>query len=150
MWKISSLFLYSTEYKPFPPELLFVIYTQIQHGSQQVTVEGHRRKYRPSSLTYITQTQLTSDCKDRSIKKEDLLSKHFLLHWYRWWSRNNERPHWWKSLLATKVKLVAMRNGRNYSFCPQQNTAHKSITVLHSLIAQDCKDPSLSVQGMLM
>lgn len=147
---ISSLFWISTEYKSFPPELLFIVYTQFQYGSQQVTVEGHRRKYWPSSLTYITQTRLTSDCKDRRIKKVDLLCKHFLLHWYGWWGRNNERPRWWKALLATKVKLVTMRKGGNYSFCLQQNTAEKSITVLHSLTAQDCKDPSLRVQGMLM
>lgn len=103
-------------------------------------MEGCRRKYRPSSLTYITQTQLTSDWR---IKKVDLLSKHFLLHWYRWRGRNNERPHWWKALLATKVKLVAMRKGEIDSFWPQQNTADKSINVLHSLIVQDCKDSSL-------
>lgn len=49
--------------------------------------------------------------------------------------------------MATKVKLVAMRKGGIDSFWPQQNTADKSIIVLHLLIAQDCKDSSLKCPG---
>lgn len=40
-------------------------------------MEGNRWKYRPSSVTHITQTQLTSECEDRRTKKVDLLAKHF-------------------------------------------------------------------------